>query len=107
MLVGGNLTLLGVRVIPFEAEVGNVVFRGKATGVTGVVPFDIYASVQITLLVLSDVLVLFEGISKFMGMAVADIFNTKVVDDEAKEGSTPCVATNTGSGGALVVSMLG
>ena len=45
VLVGGNLTLLGVRLIPFEAEVNDVVIHGKATGVMGVFPFDINASV--------------------------------------------------------------
>ena len=45
VLVGGNLTLLGVRLIPFEAEVNDVVIHGKATGAMGVFPFDINASV--------------------------------------------------------------
>ena len=38
VLVGGKVTLLGVRVIPFEAEVGNVVVHGDATGALGVTP---------------------------------------------------------------------
>ena len=42
-----------------------------------------------------------------MGIAVVDIFNTKVVDDEAEEDGAPFVVSKTGSGGALVVSMLG
>ena len=45
VLVGGNLTLLGVRVIPLEAEVGDVVIHGKATGAMGVVPFEIDDSI--------------------------------------------------------------
>ena len=45
MLVGGKLTLLGVGVIPLEAEVGDVVIHGKAKGTMGVVPFEIDASV--------------------------------------------------------------
>ena len=73
--------LLGVRVIPLEAEVGDVVVHVNAIGDMGVVPFEIDASVQITLPVFSDVIVLFEGISKVMGIAVADIFNTKVSDN--------------------------
>ena len=72
VLIGGKLTLLGVGVIPLEAEVGNVVVHGKATGAMGVVLFDIDARVQITLPVFSDVIVLFEGILKVMCMAVAD-----------------------------------
>ena len=45
VLLGGNLTLLGVGVIPLEAEVGYVVIHGKATGAMGVVPFEIDGSV--------------------------------------------------------------
>ena len=45
VLVGVNMTLLGVGVVPLEAEVDDVVIHGKATGVMGVVPFDIDASV--------------------------------------------------------------
>ena len=40
-------------------------------------------------------------------MVVADIFNTKVVNNEAEEDRTPFVAPNTRIGGALVVSVLG
>ena len=81
VLVGVNLTLIGVGLIPLEVEVGDVVVHGKATGAMGVVPIEIDTSVQITLPVFSDVIVLFEGISKVMGIAVADIFNTKVSDN--------------------------
>ena len=62
MLVGGKLTLLGVRVIPIEAEVGDVVFHGEATGALGVVPLDIDAGIQVTFPVFSDIIVSFEGI---------------------------------------------
>ena len=45
VLVGVKMTLIGVGVIPIEAEVGNIVVYGKATGVMGVVPCEIDASV--------------------------------------------------------------
>ena len=45
VLVGRKLTLLGVGVIPLEAEVGDLVIHGKGTGAMGLVPFDIDASV--------------------------------------------------------------
>ena len=45
MLVGENMTLLGVRVIPLDAEVGDVVIHDRATGAMGVVPFEIDSSV--------------------------------------------------------------
>ena len=41
------------------------------------------------------------------GRAVADIFNTKVVDNESEEDRAPFLAPKSRSGGALVVSMLG
>ena len=101
MLVGGNLTLLGIGVIPLEGEVGDVVVHAKAAGALGVVPLEIDAGVQVTLPVFSDVIVFFEGILKVVGMAVAKIFNTKVVDNEAEEDRAPLVASKTGSGGTL------
>ena len=107
VLVGGKLTLLGVGVTTLEAEVDKVVIHGKATCAIGLVPFYIDASVQISLPIFSDVIVIFEGISKVTGMAVANIFNTKVVNDESEEDRAPFVAPNTGSGGALVVFVLG
>ena len=42
-----------------------------------------------------------------MSMAVADIFNTKVVDNEAEEDRAPFVAPKTGSGEELVSYVLG
>ena len=61
VLVGGKLTLLGVGLIALQAEVGDVFFHDRATGLMGVVSLEIDASVQITLPVFSDVIVLFEG----------------------------------------------
>ena len=41
-----------------------------------------------------------------MVIAVANIFNTKVVDGEVEEDRAPFVAPNARSGGALVLSCL-
>ena len=40
-------------------------------------------------------------------MSVANIFITEVVNDEAEEDRAPFVEPEDGSGGALVVAMLG
>ena len=40
-------------------------------------------------------------------MMFADIFDTKVVDDETEEDGTPFVTTYARSGGTLVVAMFG
>ena len=106
VLVGGKLTLLGVGLITLQAEVGDVFFHDRATCLMGVVSLEIDASVQIALPVFSDVIVLFKGILKVMGMAVADIFITKVIDGESEEDRAPFVAPKTGGGYSLVVSML-
>ena len=41
-----------------------------------------------------------------MGMAAAEIFNTKVVNNEAEEDRATFVAPKTRIGGALVVTVL-
>ena len=107
MLVGGKLTLLGIGVIPIEAEVGDVYVHDKATCALGVVPIGIDTSVQVILPVFSDIIVFFESILKVVGMSVSDIFNTKVVDDDAEEYGAPFLAPKTRRGGALVVYVLG
>ena len=84
VLVGENIPLIVVRLIPPEAEFGDVVVHGEAKGALGVVPLEIDAGVKVTLPVFSDVILFFEGISKVVDMAVANIFNTKVVDNEAE-----------------------
>ena len=68
VLVGGNLIILWVGLIPLEVKVGNIVVYGYATGALGVVPLVIDSGVQITLPVFSDVVVFFEGIFKVVGM---------------------------------------
>ena len=42
-----------------------------------------------------------------MVMAVANIFNTEVINDEDEEDRAPFLAPKARSGGALVVAMLG
>ena len=62
VLVGGKMTLLGVKVITLEADVSNVVVHGEAKCAWVVFPLEIYAGVQITLPFFSDIIVFFEGI---------------------------------------------
>ena len=83
MFEGGDLTLIGVEVIPLEAEVGNLIIHGNTTRAMNVVPFYIDTRVQTSLPVFSDVIMTFEGILKVMCVAVSDIFDTKVVNNEA------------------------
>ena len=107
VLVGGKLPLLGVRVILLEADFGDVDVHGKSTGAFGVLPLEIYAVVQTTLPVLSDIIVFFEGILKMVGKGVTYVFNSKVVDDDTEDNMAPFVSPKTRRGGAMVVSVLG
>ena len=43
--VRGNLAILGVRMISFEAESGNVVIHGKAEGAMSVIPLEVDAGI--------------------------------------------------------------
>ena len=63
VLVRGKLAFIGVRMIPFEAEIGNVVNYCEAAGALIVIPLEVDASIQITFPIFSDVVVFLEGIA--------------------------------------------
>ena len=63
VLVRGKLAFLGVRMISFEAEIGDVVIHGEAAGALSVIPLEVDASIQITLPIFSDFVVFLEGIA--------------------------------------------
>ena len=73
----------------------------------GVIPLDIDADVQITLPVLSYIIMFFEGILKVVGMSVTYVFDTKVVDNYAEEDRAPFVDPKNRTVSALVLSVLG
>ena len=58
-----NLAFLGVRIIPFEAESDDVVIHGEAAGALSLIPLEVDASIQITLPIFGDVVVLLEDIA--------------------------------------------
>ena len=91
MPVRGKLAFLGVRMIPFEEECGDVVIHGEAAGTRSVIPLEVDAGIQIALPIFCDVVVFLVGITKVLGMPFTDIFNTKVVKNEAEEDRTPVV----------------
>ena len=93
VLVRGNLAFLGVRMVPFEEESGNVVIHGEAAGALSVIPLKVDASIQTTLPIFSDDVVFLEGIAYVVGMTFTDLFNTKVVNNEAEEDGTPFVTS--------------
>ena len=86
-----KLAFFGVRMIPFEAEIGNVVFHGEAAGVISLIPLEVDSGIQIALPIYGDVVVFLEGIAKVLGMPFTNIFSTKVVHNEFDEDRTPVV----------------
>ena len=58
-----NLVFLGVRMILFEAEIGDVVIHGQAVGALSVIPLEVDTGIQITLPIFGDVVVFLEGIT--------------------------------------------
>ena len=65
-------------------EILGVAWHGHLTPAFGVVPVEFYARKFCTLLVLSDGVVLIEAVAEVKGVAFADVFNAKVVDNEGK-----------------------
>ena len=53
-----KLAFLGVGVIPFDAESGDVVIHGEAADALSVIPVEVDARIQITLPIFGDVVVL-------------------------------------------------
>ena len=86
-----KLEFLGVRMIPFKAESGDVVVHVEAAGVMSVIPLEFDSGIHIALPIFGDVVVFLEVISEVLGIPFTDIFNTKVVHNEAEEDRTPVV----------------
>ena len=61
--VRGKLAFLGVRMISYEAESGDVVIHGDVAGALSVILLEVDYSIQITLPIFGDVVVFLEGIT--------------------------------------------
>ena len=44
-----KLAFFGVRMIPFEAEIGDVIIHGETSGAMNVIPLEVDSGVQIAL----------------------------------------------------------
>ena len=84
MLVWVVLWLLGVGVVVLPSKVGNVFIHGeadRALGVNGVVvPLKINSRLQVSLPVLGDFVVFYEGLLEVYGVLFANVFNTEVIN---------------------------
>ena len=66
---------------PSEEEVLDIVLDGNTVGAFGVIPFEVDAGETGAGPVLGDIVVPKEDVVKVAGMAFADVFDDKVVDD--------------------------
>ena len=71
--------------VEIDAEVCNVVFHCEAAGEIGVVPLKVDAGVQVSFPVLSDLIVLFQDCSEVDGVALANVFDAKIVNDKSED----------------------
>ena len=104
--VRGVLRFLGGEVIELGAEIGNVAIQCKAAGALIIVPLDIDFSIEVSFFIDCYFIFFFEGVEQMIGLALAYIFNTKVINYEGKQERSPFVAPQTRGEGALVVVML-
>ena len=66
------------------AEIGDVVIHCDAEGALIIVPLEIYSSIEVTFFIDCYFIVVFEGVEKNIGVALAYIFKTKVINYEGK-----------------------
>ena len=99
----GVLRFLGGGVVKLGAEIGNVVVHCEAKGALIIVPLDIYSIIEVTFFIDCCFIVFFEGVEKMIGVALAYIFNTEVINYEGNQYMSPFVAPQTRDEGALVV----
>ena len=81
-------------------------FDGQAAGAVCVVPGEFDAGKSGAGPVLGEFIVLEEDVAKVVGMAFANIFDAKVIDNESEEDWAPLVAPYARAGGELIVTCL-
>ena len=77
-------SVLGFRwkgMAPSEGEVLDVVLDGETEGAFGVIPVEVDAEKKGAGPVLGDIVVLKEDVAKVVGVAFADVFDAKVIND--------------------------
>ena len=92
--------------VVFDKQGVNVVIHGEATGAYGVIPGQVNASIEVAQPVLCEVVVLFDDVTKVVGMLDANILDAKVIDDEDEHDGLPFVSPEARGGIELVVSCL-
>ena len=70
----------------------NIIIDGKATGAVCVVPGEVYAGESGSGPVLGEFIVIKEDVAKVVGVAFANVFDSKVIDNESEEDRAPLVA---------------
>ena len=104
--VRGVLRFGGEGVVKFYAEICNVIFHRETADAVGVIPLEVVVGVQVSFTILGDFVVLFEDSHEMESMALPHIFNTKVINKQARQNRAPLVAPQARSCGALVAAML-
>ena len=92
--------------VKLGAEIGDVVVHCEAAGALIIVPLDIDFSIEVSFFIDCYFIFFFEGVEQMIGLALAYIFNTKVINYEGKQERSPFVAPQTRGEGALVVVVL-
>ena len=68
-------------VAPFKEEVFDIMFDGQAEGAVGVVPGEVDSGESGSGPVLGEFIVIEEDVAQVVGVAFANIFYAKVIDD--------------------------
>ena len=102
----GVLRFIVGGVVELGADIGGLVIHCEVAGALIIVPLDIDSSIEVAFFIDCCFIVLFEGVEQTIGVALAYIFDTKVINYEGKQDRSPFVMPQTRGEGELVVVVL-
>ena len=98
--VGQEMTFFRAGVVVLYDESGDVVIHGEATDASSVVPGQVDASIEVSMPVFGEVIVLLY-VAEVVGML---IFHTEVIYDEGEHDGLPFVSPEARDGIKVVVA---
>ena len=91
MLVWRELGISGKRLVVMSKDLGDVALHGYAASAFVVVPVEVHACKIGAFPVLGHGVILLKDVAEVQGVALTDIFNAEIVDDDGEEDGAPLV----------------
>jgi len=105
VLVRRQLGLGWSSVVVLDEHISDVAFNGETACAFGVIPCKVDADVFLACPVFCDGIVMLENSLEVLGVVFANIFNTKVIDNEEECDGASLVSPQPWGGFGLVVAL--